>query len=120
MEPLDDDDQAETLSQQVRRFERMVRQHERAFFDLDVLEQIVEHYLDRGRRDEALEACQYGLEQYPYSLELKLNSAQVLANLQRYDEALALLDKTAASHPADLDVLYAYGCLLYTSPSPRD
>jgi len=93
----------------VQRFEVMLKNQERHFFDLDVYEQIVEHYLGEGNWERALQACEFGLEHFPYSLELMLDKAHLLAQSQRYDESLDLLERAALFHPHDLDLLFMQG-----------
>jgi tetratricopeptide (TPR) repeat protein len=93
----------------VQRFEVMLKNHERQFFDLDAYEHIVEHYIGEGNWERALQACEFGLEHFPYSLELMLDKAHLLAQNQRFDESINLLERAALFNPHDLDVLFMQG-----------
>ncbi|MEZ4904549.1 MAG: hypothetical protein R2822_23785 [Spirosomataceae bacterium] len=55
----------------------------------------------------ALQACEFGLEHFPYSLELMLDKAHLLAQKQHYEASIELLERVALFHPHDLDLLYA-------------
>ena len=90
----------------VLRFERMLKNQERSFLDLDVYEQVVEHYIDAGNWDRALEACNLGLDNFPYSLELLLDKGHLLAQNSKFEEAMEIMDRVSLFHPNDIDVLY--------------
>ncbi len=83
------------MKETLRRFERMLKTDIKEFFDLDTYEQVAEHYLDQGDWEKAIKACDLGLENYPYSLELILSKAQLLANRNQFEHALELLEKAA-------------------------
>ena len=76
----------------------MLKTDEKEFFDLDAYEQVAEHYLDRGDFEKAIKACDMGLENYPYALELMLSKAQLLANRTQFEPALDLLEKAGLFH----------------------
>ena len=44
------------IKEAIQRFEQMLDQQQSQFFDLDVYEQLVEHYLNSGDLDKALNA----------------------------------------------------------------
>src|SRR5919202_5990394 len=100
------------IKESIRRFEQMLDQQESQFFDLDVYEQMVEHYLNHGDLDKAFKAAESGLENFPYALELMLDKAQILANFQRFDESLVLLERASLFNPGDLDVPFMQGSAL--------
>ena len=51
----DFEDRHEDVLQSVKRFESMLKRAESSFFDLDTFEQIVEHYMEEGKFEEAKE-----------------------------------------------------------------
>jgi len=52
------------IKESIRRFEQMLDQQQSQFFDLDVYEQMVEHYLNQGDLDKAFKAAESGLENF--------------------------------------------------------
>ncbi|HEY1054773.1 MAG TPA: tetratricopeptide repeat protein, partial [Emticicia sp.] len=95
----------------VERFERMLKSQETVFFDEETYEQLSEYYLLTGKWDMAMQACQMGLEQYPYSLDLLLDRAQIHANFEQFDEAMEVLDRAATFNPADNEITYMRGVI---------
>jgi hypothetical protein len=78
------DEKQPNRRESVQRFERMLKNHEHPFFDLETYEQIVEHYIENGKWNRALQACELGLENYPYSVDLLLDKAHLLGQKQRF------------------------------------
>ena len=95
----------------VRKFEEILKRKSTAFFDLEAYETIIYYYLDRAKHKKALQAVQMAIAQYPYSTELVAVKAQVLSNLQHYDEALELLEHALNMHPGDIDILLSMGSI---------
>ncbi|MFM9075512.1 MAG: hypothetical protein ACKORJ_08120, partial [Bacteroidota bacterium] len=54
----------------VKRYEAMLRNKERTFFDLDEFETIIDHYIEANKNKRALTAVELAVEQYPFSSEL--------------------------------------------------
>jgi tetratricopeptide (TPR) repeat protein len=88
------------------RFEKMLQNNDNEYFDLTILEQIIEFYLEENKIDKAFSACNLALETYPFSLEISLHKAQILANFGRHDEALVLVEKLQLMHPYEKDINY--------------
>ena len=95
----------------VRQFEEILKRKTAAFFDLEAYETIIYYYMDRAKHKKALQAVQMAMTQYPYSNELVAVKAQVLSNLQQYDEALQLLEEAINLHPGDLDIILSMGSI---------
>jgi len=77
----------------IRRYEEDLKHSQSEFFDIDSYETIIGYYLEKSKFKRALTAVERALDQYPYSTELFTVKAQVLTNLERYDEALELLER---------------------------
>ena len=56
----------------IDRFEKYLQLQEDSYFDIETLEQLAEHYLTEGKLEECMKACEMGLKQQPYHLELIL------------------------------------------------
>src|SRR5688500_17748678 len=95
----------------IKRFEDHLRKKKAEFFDLDAYELIIDHYMLRGKHNRALQAVNQAISQYPYSIELITIKAQVLSNLEEYDQALELLDQAHAFQPNDPDIFLTKGSI---------
>ena len=78
----------------IKRFEDHLRKKKTEFFDLDAYEEIIDFYMLRSKHNKALQAVNQAIHQYPFSIELITIKAQVLTNLEEYDQALELLDQS--------------------------
>src|SRR4028119_2464174 len=96
----------------IRKFEEMLKHGEAIFLDLETYECIIGQYMEEGKYEKALTACQIALDQYPYSTELMLDIAQVLVNTQQFDEAMEWLEKVSLFNPNDTEVLFLKGTVL--------
>ena len=95
----------------VRRFERMVDQQEPVFFDLEDFENIIDHYVTNALFDKALQACEAALSQYPFSTELLIDRAQVMAMRGDYTEAERQINQVAELDPTNADVAVTRGII---------
>ncbi|MES2795706.1 MAG: tetratricopeptide repeat protein, partial [Bacteroidota bacterium] len=88
----------------ILRFEKMLENNQNEYFDLVNYEQIIEFYLEENKVSKALEACNLALESFPFSLEVTLHKAQILANYNKLNEALGLLEELQLMYPSDKDI----------------
>jgi tetratricopeptide (TPR) repeat protein len=91
----------------IARFEEMLKKKTSAFFDLDVYENIVYHYIDKNELSKAFKACELAQEQYPYSGLPLFLKAQILLQSGNYKEALKYIELTDSYQPNDPEVLVA-------------
>ena len=77
----------------IKRFEDHLKNGTSHFFEMEAYEEIINIYLLDGNFKKAMTACELAEEQYPFSTDIMLSKAQVLSNLEDYDEAMELLDK---------------------------
>lgn len=64
-----------------------------SFLEEDSFERIIDHFDEKEQLNQALEAAEYGIEQYPYSSMLMLKKADILIALKYYKEALYILEQ---------------------------
>ena len=95
----------------VRRYERMVAEQESVFFDLEDFENIIDHYVTNTKFDQALQACEAALGQYPFATELLIDRAQVMAMRGDYSEAERQIDHVATLDPTNADVAVTRGII---------
>jgi tetratricopeptide (TPR) repeat protein len=75
------------------RFEEALENDSFGFFDADVLEQIIDHFLIKNQIKKALKACEHAMYQFPYSNLFKLRKAQIVSAIGKLDESLELLEQ---------------------------
>ena len=95
-EPFDDPRAAQDT---VRRYERMLAADETAFFDLEEFEVIIDHYVTGAEFEKAQQACEAALTQYPFSIELLIDRAQIAAMRGDYAEAERQIASVATRDP---------------------
>ena len=87
-----------------KRYEEMVRNKEAYFFDVDAFLNIIDYYIERNDPVKALQVVDFAQSQHPTSIDFLLRRAQLLAMVDRTEEALAILDKaeqlTGGSRPS--------------------
>ncbi len=86
----------------IKRFEDHLRKKKAEFFDLDAYEQIIDYYMFRSKHNKALQAVNQAISQYPFSTELITVKAQILSNLEEFDQALTFLTKLTPCNPTTL------------------
>ena len=59
----------------LNRFELMLKKNEHYFFDVEVFETLIDHYLDNSEEEKAKQAIDISLLQHPDSSTLKLKKA---------------------------------------------
>lgn len=78
------------------------------YYSTDDISLIVYDLLDDGDEEEALAACQKGLDQHPDDEYVLIIKAKVLARMRRYDESLRLLQGNPDEHsPFGLSIRFA-------------
>jgi tetratricopeptide (TPR) repeat protein len=107
---------ANDVRRTVRRFEEMLATSATVFFDLSDFELLIDHYTGQQDYPHALRACEMALEQYPFSADLLIDKAQILAMLSRTTEALRLIDEVAELEPNNPDVAVTRG-IIYSQRS---
>ena len=102
---------ANDVRRTVRRFEEMLATHAAVFFDLSDFELLIDHYTGLQDYPQALRVCETALDQYPFSVDLLIDKAQVLAMLSRTADALRLIDEVAEREPENPDVAVTRGII---------
>ncbi len=110
----------DNLKHLIKSFESQLKSEGISFYSIEEFEQIIDYYIEEGNNKKALHACNLGIEQYPFSTELKLEKAQVLSNLNQIDESLDLLDNALLMQPNDPDILTMKGNIQSASGKYED
>jgi len=76
----------------VAKFEEMVRTESSIFFHSEELEDIIDYYNQKEDFNNALDASEFGISQYPYTIEFPFLKSDILITLSKYEEALVVLE----------------------------
>ena len=95
----------------IKRFEDNHKKNLNSFFDIDAYETIIDYYLEKSKFKKALLAVNHAMELFPFSTDFLTIKAQVLSNLEEYDEALELLERARNLNPSDIDVYISIGSI---------
>lgn len=87
----------------IKRFENMLKNNETFFFDIEFYEDIIAQYHQKHNIENVLLAANKGLEQHPFSTELKFEKAQALYVLGHYEEAMDLVTEVLSMQPGEFD-----------------
>ncbi|MCS6980878.1 MAG: tetratricopeptide repeat protein [Flavobacteriales bacterium] len=79
--------------QTILEFEQMLALNKTKYFDSAQFEEMFDYYLRRNKIRKAEKTLEIGLEQHPYSVELKIRLCQLYIRRNRYERTLALLDE---------------------------
>lgn len=88
----------------VRRYEAMEAAHDRLFFDVEEIEMIVDHYLERSEPRKAERVLAFAKELHPTSVSITFAEAIVMMALGRLRRALDLLDAVEKVEPYNEEV----------------
>lgn len=102
----------EDIASTLLRFEKMINQEEDSFFDIETLEKIADHYFTFAQYEQALKACDLGLNHFPYTLELIILKSQILGELQKPEEGIELIENSILLFPSNIELLLVKGALL--------
>lgn len=95
----------------VKRYEDMLRNNSRYYFDVFEFEKIIDHYLDLHNSRGAGLAAEIARQQHPYSSELQLKHAEILIAGGKFEDAETLLDLLYQIEKKNPDVLLLLGKL---------
>ena len=89
----------------VERYESMLRKESAVYMDLDAWEYVIFHYVQSEQPQKARKACEMAMETFPYSAELLLDYAHVLANCGENASAMEAITRAEPFFPNDTDLI---------------
>ena len=95
----------------VDRYLSMLYCQEATYFDINELEEITDHFVDKHDFVKALEVVNYGLALHACSNELTLRKADLLAAMNKNKEALRLLNKLEKVDPNNPELFIIKGSI---------
>ncbi|MFZ5554031.1 MAG: tetratricopeptide repeat protein [Bacteroidota bacterium] len=107
----DNNEEFEDLSPQIRRFEDMIRGNANYFFDVDVFEAIIDHYLDTNNIKSALKGISIAISQHPNAVPILLRKAEIHASAGKLNKSLEILARAESLEPFNADVYILRGSI---------
>jgi len=83
----------EELKELLQQYSNLKNGKSHSFIEEDGFERIVDYFDEKEQFNEALQAANLAIEQYPYSGALLIKKADLLISLRKYKDALAILDQ---------------------------
>lgn len=77
----------------LKRFEEELENSKPGFYDSDLLEQFIDHYLIKNQIKKAMNVCEHALYQFPYSNLFKLRMAQMYSAIGQLEDSLEILEE---------------------------
>ena len=68
----------EEVTSNVQRYEKMIRNKTRDYFDAEAIEGIVDYYIQTEKLKRASEAVEFGKEMYPMNVNFWIKNAEIL------------------------------------------
>ena len=82
----------EEYDELLNRWEDMLKNKKKYFFDVFEFENIIDYYIDIDKANNALNAINLASEQHPSSINIQLKKAQVLVEKGLSNQALKIID----------------------------
>jgi tetratricopeptide (TPR) repeat protein len=99
-----DDFLSEDVSNDVQRYEKMLRNKTTEYFDTETLEGIIDYYIQTNKLKKAFAAVTYALNLYQSNSEFLLQKAEIYILGERYENALEELETVESYEPFNTDL----------------
>lgn len=107
--------EGDNLREIVKRFEAMVKSNRIAYFDIHEYEQMVDHYIQEDRSEDAINVLRIARKQHPNSTELTLKKAEIELFSGHLSDALEDLISVEAIEQNNPDFYFVKGKALLVS-----
>src|SRR4030095_9606029 len=94
----------EGMMELLQQYNSMKQGNGYSFIEEDSFEQLIDYFDEKDDLAAALEAAEYGIQQYPYSSVLQIKKADLLIAKRHYREALELLEKAELLDRGDINL----------------
>ncbi len=92
------------FNSELDRFEKMLKEEDAYYFDAEILEQIVEHFIIKNQLKKGLKATEFAKNQHPSSNVFDLRKAQILSSTGQLKESLLILQSLEKIDPYNPEV----------------
>lgn len=106
------------LEEIVNRYHTMIFNGNRCFFDVHEFSMLIEYFIEDGKLDDAFNAVDYALLQYPLSDELKISKVQILIDKGMSLDALNLIKEIEEFNHCDAELFLLKGIALNFTNHP--
>jgi len=120
MDRMDDFWYDDEVLSSVSRYEDMLKNHTRCFFDVHEFEDIIDYYLDSDNFSKAAMAADYASSIYPLASTIQLRMAEILIDKGQPAKALNLLNKLEHLELGEYGVFLLRGAALNMMGKPRE
>lgn len=104
-EDEDDEDGFDSqFNDELERYEQMLSEKEVYYFDSEILEQIIDHFIIKNQMKKALNAILFAKDQHPNNHVFDLRRAQIFSTTGRLKESLLLLQELEKSEPFNIEI----------------
>ncbi|HVZ24903.1 MAG TPA: tetratricopeptide repeat protein [Sediminibacterium sp.] len=94
----------EALKELLRQYQNLKNGRSHLFLEEEAFERIIDYFDEKDEVNEALEAAEAGLSQFPYSSLLMIKKADLLLASRKYREALDILETAELYDGTDLNL----------------
>jgi len=94
----------EDLSELLKQYNNLRNGRSNSYLDEESFEKIIDYYDEKEDLGGALEAAEFGTEQYPFSSALLIKKADILLATRKYQESLDVLEKAALLDSSDINL----------------
>lgn len=92
------------FNSELERFEEMLSERKVYYFDAEMLEQIIEHFIIKNQLKKGLKAAKLGREQHPSNAVFDLRKAQILSTSGQLKESLLILQDLEKREPYNPEI----------------
>lgn len=89
---------------ELERFEEMLLEKTAYYFDAEILEQIIEHFIIQNQLKKGIKAANFGKKQHPSNSVFDLRKAQILSTTGQLKESLLILQNLEKSEPYNPEI----------------
>ncbi len=89
----------------VKRFEQMIREDRSEYLEYSSYINIIQYYQRKRKFKKAQNACELGLAQHPFSLEIKLLFSTICLESGQFELGLEKIDEIITIQPTDIEYL---------------
>lgn len=89
---------------ELERYERMIKEEEAYYFDAEMLERIIDHFIIKNNIKKAINAIEFAKTQHPANLLYDLRKAQIFSTTGKLKESLLILQNLEKVDPFNTEV----------------
>lgn len=94
----------EEMRELLRQYDNLKSGRQHSFLEEDAFERIIDYFDEKDELNNAMQAAEIGIEQFPYSSVLMIKKADLLLAGRKYREALEILEKAELFDSNDINL----------------